>query len=551
MWSMFVTTSSIISSAGRPPAFGANGMVASAHSLASLAGVQMLSEGGNAFDAAVAVASTLNVCEPFMSGAGGVGLALTYVSAEDRVRALNFSGRMPQAADPDEYTELDKDIGIRSALVPGNVAGWLTLHETYGRLERRRLFEPAIGYAENGIAITFFNAKSIGRAVPRLSQFPSAGIFVRDGKGPKPGERLKQPQLAESLRAIARGGKDEFYRGGLAQRLVQGARELGGQLSEDDLADYDAQWCDPICIRYRDYETFTVPPNSTGFQILETMKMMEGLEGEDLVFQDPGTLHSFIECVKLAVADRIRWGGDPDYVKAPLEGLLSDGYAERQRARIDRSSAAVISGEQFARIAPSGAIKAGSPEAFDGGMTTHFAVADSDGNVVSVTQTLGGAFGSAVAPGDTGLFLNNMAFWFDLEEGAPNRLEGGKRVDFCLAPTQTFRDGRLHLSLGTPGSWGILQTTPQLLMNVLDFGMNVQEAIEAPRLRVFEERRVVMEERFPAHVRAALTDKGHDVDLAEPFTATVGGAQAILIDHESGTFQGGADPRRDGAAIGF
>ena len=255
--------------------------------------------------------------------------------------------------------------------------------------------------------------------------------------------------------------------------------------------------------------------------------------------------------MKLAVADRIRWGGDPDYVKAPLEGLLSDGYAERQRARIDRSSAAVISGEQFTRIEPSGAIKAGSPEAFDGGMTTHFAVADSDGNVVSVTQTLGGAFGSAVAPGDTGLFLNNMAFWFDLEEGAPNRLEGGKRVDFCLAPTQTFRDGRLHLSLGTPGSWGILQTTPQLLMNVLDFGMNVQEAIEAPRLRVFEERRVVMEERFPAHVRAALTDKGHDVDLAEPFTATVGGAQAILIDHESGTFQGGADPRRDGAAIGF
>ena len=508
-------------------------------------------DGGNAFDAVVAVASTLNVCEPYMSGAGGVGLALAYVAAEDRVRALNFSGRTPRAADPDEYSESDKDIGIRSALVPGNVAGWLTLHETYGRLERHRLFETAIGYAENGIAITLFNAKSISKAVPRLSQFPSAGIFVKNGKGPRPGELLKQPQLAQSLRAIAKGGKDEFYRGELAERLVQGARDLGGQLSADDLADYDAQWCEPISIKYRDYETFTVPPNSTGFQLLETMKIMEGLGGATPVFQDAETLHLFIECVKLAVADRIKWGGDPDYVKAPLEGLLSDGYAERQRARIDRNIAAVLSGEQFTRIEPSGAIKAGSPEEFDGGMTTHFAVADSDGNVVSVTQTLGGAFGSAVAPGDTGLFLNNMAFWFDLEPGAPNRLEGGKRVDFCLAPTQTFRDGRFHLSLGTPGSWGILQTTPQILINVLDFGMNVQAAIEAPRLRVFEKRRVVMEERFSAHVRSALISKGHDIELAEPFSATVGGAQAILIDQESGTFQGGADPRRDGTAIGF
>ena len=544
-------TSAAISTIGRSPVFGANGMVASAHPLASLAGVRTLIDGGNAFDAAVAVASALNVCEPFMSGAGGVGLALAYVAAEDRVRALNFSGRMPKAADPDEYTELDKDIGIRSALVPGNVAGWLTLHETYGRLERYRLFETAIGYAENGIAITLFNAKSISKAVPRLAQFPSAGIFVRNGTGPKPGERLKQPQLAESLRAIARGGKDEFYRGELAERLVQGARDLGGQLSADDLADYDAQWCEPIGIKYRDYETFTVPPNSTGFQLLETMKMMEGLVGATPVFQDPETLHQFIECVKMAVADRIKWGGDPNYVAAPLEGLLSDGYAKQQRARIDRSAAAVISGEQFTRIEPSGAIKAGSPEAFDGGMTTHFAVADSDGNVVSVTQTLGGGFGSAVAPGDTGLFLNNMAFWFDLEEGAPNRLEGGKRVDFCLAPTQTFKDGRLHLSLGTPGSWGIVQTTPQMLINVLDFEMNVQQAIEAPRFKVLEGRRVLMEERFQAQVRANLADKGHEIELLEPFSMTVGGGQAIMIDHESGTFQGGADPRRDGAAIGF
>ena len=542
---------SVVPQSNRPAAMGVNGMATSAHPLASLAGIRMMAAGGNAFDAAVAVASTLNVCEPFMSGAGGVGVALAYVASEDRVRALNFSGRMPKAADPEEYQATEKDIGIKSALVPGNVAGWLTLHETYGRLDRQQLFEPAIGYAQDGTAITFFNAKSIGNSVPRLTRFPSKGIFVENGKGPRPGQRVKQPQLAESLRAIARGGKDEFYRGELAARLVKGAKELGGQFTEEDFATYEAEWREPIGISYRDYEIFSVPPNSTGFQLLETLKIMEGFEGPDLIFQHPETVHSYIEAVKLAVTDRIKWGGDPDHVKAPLNGLLSPGYAERQRSRIDRDTAAVVSGEEFSRMIPSGSLKAGSADEFDGGMTTHFAVADSDGNVVSVTQTLGGGFGSAVAPADTGLFLNNMAHWFDLEEGAPNRLGGGKRVDFCLAPTQTFKDGRLHVSLGTPGSWGILQTTPQFVMNALDFGMNVQEAIEAPRLRVFEERRVVMEERFPYQVRAALAAKGHDIEVTAPFSMTVGGAQGIMVDHESGTFQGGADPRRDGVAIGW
>ena len=546
-----MTNLSIIPPAGRHPAVGVNGMAASAHPLASLAGVRIMAQGGNAFDAAVAIASTLNVCEPYMSGAAGVGVALAYVAAEDRVRALNFSGRMPQAADPDEYSEADKDVGVKSALVPGNCAGWLTLHETYGRLDREPLFEPAIGYAENGTAITAFNARSIGNSAARLSQFPSAGIFVKNGAGPRVGHRQKQPQLAESLRSIASGGKDEFYRGALGKRIVDGLRELGGQMTEEDLATYDAEWHEPISIGYRDYEIFSVPPNSTGFQLLETLKIMEGFDGPDLIFQHPETLHLYIETVKLAVADRIKWGGDPAYVKAPIDALLSGGYAAQQRARIDRNNAATVSGEQFSRLVPSGSIKAGSPDAFDGGMTTHFAVADSDGNVVSVTQTLGGGFGSAVAPGDTGLFLNNMAHWFDLERDAPNRLEGGKLVDFCVAPTQTFRNGRFHVSLGTPGSWGILQTTPQFVMNALDFGMNVQEAIEAPRLRVFEERRVVMEERFPAPVRAALADKGHDIELTTPFSMTVGGAQGIMIDQESGTFQGGADPRRDGVAIGW
>ena len=543
---------SVYPSSNRPVAMGANGMVASAHPLASMAGLRMLMDGGNAFDAAVATAATLNVVEPYMSGIGGIGLALVYVAREDRVRALNFSGRAPKAAEPSRFTEETKETGILAPLVPGNVAGWLTLHETYGSLDRERLFQPAIKYAEKGFPITRLNHHIITEHSPRLSMFPSASIMLdASGRAPTPGSRHKTSQLAQSLRKVAREGKETFYRGELAERIVRATQEMDGLLTHDDLADYEAQWQEPISIGYRGFQINTTPPNSSGFQILQTLKLMEGFEGSDLVFQHPDTLHVFMEAVKLCVADRIKYAGDPDYVDIPLKGLLSDAYAARQRQRIDRENAAWVSGEHYARNVPPGSLAPGSPEDFDSGMTTHFAVADRDGNVVSVTQTLGTAFGSAVAVGDTGIFLNNMCNWFDLEEGSPNLIGPGKRVDFVVAPTQTFRDGKFFLSMGTPGSWGILQTTPQFLMHVLDFGMNVQEAIEAPRFRYFTGRCVKMEERFPPQVRRALEDRGHEVTVLEPWSAKVGGAQGIQADMDAGVFQGGADPRRDGLAIGW
>jgi gamma-glutamyltranspeptidase/glutathione hydrolase len=258
-----------------------------------------------------------------------------------------------------------------------------------------------------------------------------------------------------------------------------------------------------------------------------------------------------MEAVKLSITDRIEYAGDPDYVSAPLKALLSSAYAAEQRKRISMEDAAVVPGEHYATIRPAGALTPGSPEAFDAGMTTHFAVADREGNVVTVTQTLGGGFGSGVAVADTGIFLNNMMYYFDLEEGSPNLVGPGKRVDFVVAPTQTLRDGRFFLSMGTPGSWGILQTTPQMLMNVLDFGMNVQQAIEAPRFRYYTERSVEMEERFPAQVRRELEVRGHELTVIEAFSRRVGGAQAIQFDAESGVFQGGPPPRRDGYALGW
>ena len=315
----------------RPLAMGANGMVSSAHPLASLAGIHVLLEGGNAFDAAVATGAALAVVEPHMSGVGGIGVALAYVAREARVRALNFSGRAPRAAEPSVFTEEAKETGILAPLVPGNVAGWLTLHERYGSLDRERLFRPAIDYAENGFPVTSLTSFVIAESVPRLGLFPaSASILLGTGnRGPAPGSLLKMPGLAQSLRVIADGGQEAFYRGELAERIVRGSEAAGGLFAEDDLAGYEAEWQDPVSVAYRGHEIFTTPPNSGGFQILQTLKLMEGFG--DLAFQDPETVHLLIEAAKLCVTDRIRYGGDPDYVSAPLEGLLSEEYAAAQR----------------------------------------------------------------------------------------------------------------------------------------------------------------------------------------------------------------------------
>ena len=553
-----MTNLSVAPPATRPVVMGVNGMVASGHPLASMVGLRVLTEGGNAFDAAVAVAATLNVVEPMMSGVGGIGVALAYVGRERRVRALDFSGRSPKAADPSRFTEESKETGLLSALVPGDVAGWLTLHDAYGSIDLERLFQPAISYAEDGFPVTPISSRLVSRSFAglvggeaRLARFPtSASIILREGRAPTPGSRLRMPQLADSLRKIARGGQDAFYRGELAHRIVKAGKELGSILTEDDFAEYRAEWKDPIHIDYRGHEVYTTPPNSSGFQVLQTLKLLEGFGDADLVYQHPSSLHLQMEAVKLCVTDRIKYGGDPDYVDIPLRGLLSDRYAAGQRGRVDRGKASVVAGEHYSRIKPPGALTPGSPEEFDGGMTTHFATADRDGNVVSVTQTLGGAFGSAVAVGDTGIFMNNMAFWFDLEEGSPNCIGPWKRVDFVCAPTHTLKDGRFVLSVGTPGSWGILQTTPQFLMNILDFGLDVQQAIEAPLFRYFTGRRVEMEERFPTHVRDALRDMGHEVVTTEPWAPGIS-AQAIRFDAREGVLHGASDPRRDGIAAGW
>ena len=542
---------SVFPKSNRPVAVGVDGMVSSAHPLASQAGLRMLMDGGNAIDGAIATAATLNVVEPYMSGLGGIGVALIYINKDATVRALNFSGRTAKAAHSDQFTEESKGEGIKSALVPGTVAGWLTMHEEYGSLDIEHVFKPAIAYAQNGFPITNLNSKIMSSAIQKLSKFPSVALIRRHGnKIPEPGSKHFFPELAESLRAVARGGKESFYRGELAEKIIKGNKEMGGMFTLEDFAEYNPEWQSPISINYKGYEIYTTKPNSSGFQILQTLKTIEGFD-QPMVFQHPETLHLMAESIKLAATDRIAYGGDPEHTDIPVSGLISESYAAKQRVRISPDSASGVSGEHYAREVADGALKHGNPDDYDGGMTTHFAVADRDGNVVSVTQTLGAGFGCGAAVGNTGIFLNNMCYWFDLDENSPNSIGPSKRVDFVVAPTQTIKGGDFFLSMGTPGGWGILQTTPQFLTNVLDYGMNVQEAIEAPRMRCPKGKELHMEERFPSHVRQALELKGHDVVVLEPWSMSVGGAQGIAINMESGVYHGGADPRRDGVAIGI
>ena len=540
--------------AHRPVVMGSNGMVTAAHPLASVAGLRTLMKGGNAFDATVAVAAALNVVEPYMSGMGGVGCLLAYVAAEDRTRVLNYTGRAPGAADPSLFTDKNKERGILSVLVPGAVAGWLKLHETYGTLALEDLFKPAIDYAEEGFPITHLNHHLIADGRDRWAPYPSSrAVLEANGMAPQPGGRLRQPQLGQSLRKVANGGSDVFYRGELARQIVQASQKMGGLFTAEDLADYEPWWEEPIEIDYRGYRVLSAPPNSDGFQMLQTLKILEGYQPNQLDYGSAETLHRMIEATKLAITDRIKYAGDPNHTHIPLAGLLSNQYAAEQRARIDMAGAAAVQGEHFNPQGQEGALLPGNMDPALLGSTTHFAVADSDGNVVTLTQSLGSGFGSGIAIGDTGIFLNNVANWFDVatDVEVPNNIGPRRLVDWCPTPAQVFKDGRFYLSIGTPGGYGIAQTTAQMLMHVLDFGMNVQQAIEAPRFKCTIGRSVELEERFSPEVRDQLAGRGHNIVVLEPWDRGVGGAQGIMVNQAGGALSGGADPRRDGYAMGW
>jgi gamma-glutamyltranspeptidase / glutathione hydrolase len=532
--------------AHRPAVMGTRGMVSTAHPLATAAAVEMLWRGGNAADAAVAAAATLNVVEPFMSGIGGDGLLLLTRGKTGERKVLDFMGRTPFGAKPEACTPEDLQRGPKSCLVPGNFAGWWEALGTHGRLSPAVVFDPAIRHAEQGFPLThrgaFFFAEHKARLAP-----DAVRVFCPTGDVPAPGTILTHKALAATLRLIAREGPEPLYRGELGKRLCEAVRAAGGWLTTEDLAAFRPEWTAPIVATFHENEVASVPPPAAGMQVLETLGILEGYDFAALGHNSADAIHLIIEAVKLTMADRIAYQCIPN---PPVAGLLSKAYAAAQRARIDPKRAATCGGERYTAKVPAGAVTPGDPYGYQREHTTHFSVLDGEGNAASITQTLGSPFGSGFIAGDTGILLNNLLMWNDLDPKSPNVLAPHRKVETRMAPVQVFQGGNLIAALGTPGSYGIPQTTTQMLLNLLVYGMDIQEAIEAPRVRVYVDRTVDAEARIPAAVRAALEARGHVIRVLPDYSWVVGGGQGVTRDPATGTLAGGADPRRDGYAMG-
>ena len=376
-----------------------------------------------------------------------------------------------------------------------------------------------------------------------------AGKKIYGAVTPRVGAVLRQPELAQSLSKIAAEGADVFYQGEIAHRIADFVQSSGGLLSREDLANYAPQWQSPVGVDYRDIEVKTCPPNCEGFQILQTLKLLESHDLNSLGHNSADYIQLLTEAMKLATADRIQYCGDPDIHSVPMDRLLSNEYLAERAEQIQLERASHSEGERWEGARSDQAV---SPGKIDG-LTTHLTAVDSQGNVASITQSLGNAFGSGLVVPDTGVALNNFVFWTEIDPNCPtpNLIAPNKRWSCPMAPVHAFRAGRFWFSIATPGSYGILQTTVQMLLNIVEFGADPQQAIEAPRFRIYEATRMQIEDRVDEDVRTQLSDRGHDLELLGDYSMFVGGGQSIMIDPESGARLGGADPRRDGYALAY
>jgi gamma-glutamyltranspeptidase / glutathione hydrolase len=529
----------------RSTVMGRRGMVASAHPLASLAGLRMLMAGGNAIDAAVATMAALNVVEPYMSGLGGGGVMLLHLG-NGETRMLDYSGHAPAAADASLLDEQTVDVGARSLTTPSALAGWMAALERYGTMRPVDVFGPAIEYAEQGVPLTVKNALFFHSADERVHGVARDTFFTNGA--PAAATICPQPMLAATYRTLAHSGAEAFYHGEIGKRLVAAIQQAGGFLTEQDLANVDVRWADPSVSTYRGYELRTTSWPMTSYEMQLTLNILEGFDLAHSGHNSAESIHTIIEAMKLSIADRLVYAGS---ATPPPAGLLSAGYAAARRALIDPAQAQPIEGDRFTRPRPDHAVLPGNPGDFTRECTTHLDVIDRDGNAVSITQSIGAVFGSGFMAGDTGIMMNNFLYFLDLDPASPNVIRGNMPMLGPLTPTMLFRDDRLFLSIGTPGGFGITQTTVQMISNVVDHGFGVQAAIEAPRFKTIANTQLVIEDRVPRPVLDELRQLGHEVIPVDAWSASVGGGQGILIDPETGAYSGGADPRRDGYALGW
>lgn len=517
----------------RPTVRSANGIVASGHHLATAAGLAALRDGGSAVDAAIAAAAVCAVVLPNRCSIGGDVFALVYDAGTRTVIAYNGSGAAPLAVDEMAFVHGFGDRGARLSTVPGAVAAWADMLEDHGRLGLARALAPAIDYAAEGFPVSDLLSAAIGEEAERLGQDPTAGrTYTPRGVRPRPGEMLQQPDLATSLRAVASGGADAFYRGDLALRFASGVAALGGWLSPDDLAAHRTDRRDPIEATYRGLRVVGQPPVSQGHVLLEELALAEGLDLRAMGWGSPEQIHAMVEIKKLAFADRDALAGDPRAVPFDAAELFSETFAARRR----RAIGAKASEHVLAAALPAD--------------TTYLAVVDRDGNAVSFIESVFSAFGAATVVPGTGILLNNRLSGFSLDPRSPNALAPGKRPVHTLNTVIVLDGSALRFVYGTPGRQAQVQTNFQLGVGLIDHELDVQEAIEAPRWYHEAGRTLQLEARFGEQVRKGLAAKGHDLEILGEWAEITGGAQAIAVD-SNGVFSGGADPRREGSAAGY
>lgn len=516
-------------------------MVSTAHPLATEVGLEILRAGGNAFDAAVAVAAALNVVEPQNSGMGGYGTILVYSARDDRTRFLNSSGRIPVGVDPEAYRPptpgyMENRRGAKAVSTPGNVNAWAAMSREYGELPWEALLAPAISLAEEGFPLTVGGAAAIQRGWEDFSEYTRA-FYGIDGRPLEAGEVLVQTDLARSLRLVARDGPGAFHGGPIGMAIDEAMKEAGGFLRLEDLVGNEAEWWEPVGIDYRGYRILVPPPPANSWPALVRLGIMSRFNVSELGHNTPEYLHRFAEATKHAFWTRLRWAGDPEISPPPLDLLLSEEYWTEQALGVRPQEASPF-------IPPGVGSEAGAN-------TTHFVVADADGNVISATQTLGNTFGSRIMPGGTGIWLNNsLAYCTFKPPGNPMDAHPGRRKLSGDAPLFVLRDGRPWVALGTPGGHTIPQTVPQMVMNILDFGMDIQQALSAPRISFVEPDILAVEDGIPVEVFDALASMGHNVERI----GRLGNAHGVIVSwgpNGPTAFTGGSDPRGEGTARGW
>lgn len=535
--------------ASRSEVIAPHGMAATSQPLATQIALDILKAGGSAVDAAIAANAALGLMEPTGCGIGGDLFAIVWDAGKGELTGLNASGRAPRLMTLDYFREHGLDTippyGPLPVSVPGAVDGWFALHGRYGRLPMKDLLAPAIGYAEDGFPVSEVIAYYLQASERRLGEYPGfAETFMPDGRTPRKGEIFRNPRLAATYRAIADGGRDAFYKGDIAQRIDGYMTEHGGLLRYDDLASHRSEWVEPVSTNYRGWDVYELPPNGQGIAALQILNILEGFDLAAMGFGSAEYVHTFVEAKKLAFEDRARYYADMDFADVPVDWLVSKDYAAERRKLISESAA---------KSYPTGEAK------LDEGDTIYLTVADRDGNMVSLIQSNYRGMGSGMTPGDLGFVLQDRAELFSLDPGHANVVAPGKRPFHTIIPAFVMKDGKPLMSFGLMGGAMQPQGHAQVIINIVDFGMNLQEAGDAARINhagsseptgtsMTDGGVVHLESTFSAETRAALEKRGHVLGASN---GGFGGYQAILRDDSEGVWYGASEVRKDGQAAGY